>query len=221
MNKIELFKRLQDIEWEDFEVKESYEKLPKNIWETVSAFSNTAGGWIVLGVKQIRKRYEITGVHNPEKTEQDFTTVIRGDKFNIKINCTCKKYRSEEKTILLFYIPLSEKKPVYFNTQANTYIRTGSGDQKATKEEIDAMYRDQAFGTLTNKTVPESDTTWVDYPSFKQYREYIKRNNPEHIYNKLSDDEFLNKLRIIVNNKLTFGGLLFLGINEKNSICYY
>lgn len=45
MNKQELIERLQDIEWEDFEVKEAKSEIPKNAWETVSAFSNTAGGW--------------------------------------------------------------------------------------------------------------------------------------------------------------------------------
>ena len=50
MNKTELLQKLQDIEWDDFEVKEARSELPKNIWETVSAFANSAGGWIVLGV---------------------------------------------------------------------------------------------------------------------------------------------------------------------------
>ena len=45
MNKEELIKRLEDIEWEDFEVKEAHSELPKSSWDTVSAFSNTAGGW--------------------------------------------------------------------------------------------------------------------------------------------------------------------------------
>lgn len=49
MTKEELLLRLQDIEWEDFECKQSLNELPKNIWETVSAFSNTVGGWIILG----------------------------------------------------------------------------------------------------------------------------------------------------------------------------
>ena len=40
MNKRELIKKLNDIEWEDFEVKEAHLEIPKNSWETVSAFSN-------------------------------------------------------------------------------------------------------------------------------------------------------------------------------------
>ena len=77
MNKIELLKRLSDIEWDDFEVKEAHSELPKNIWETVSAFSNAAGGWIVLGVSKKGKKFDILGVKNAEKQEQDFTTVLR------------------------------------------------------------------------------------------------------------------------------------------------
>jgi len=59
MNKQELIERLEDIEWEDFEVKEAKSELPKSSWETVSAFANTAGGWIIFGVKQTNKHFEI------------------------------------------------------------------------------------------------------------------------------------------------------------------
>ena len=40
MNKKELIHKLQDIEWEDFEVKEAKSEVPKDSWESVSAFSN-------------------------------------------------------------------------------------------------------------------------------------------------------------------------------------
>jgi ATP-dependent DNA helicase RecG len=49
----ELINKLNnDIELEDFEVKKSENELPKNIWDTVCAFSNTNGGWIILGVSE-------------------------------------------------------------------------------------------------------------------------------------------------------------------------
>ena len=41
MTKEELVARLRDIEWDDFEVKAAKSELPKNVWETVSAFSTT------------------------------------------------------------------------------------------------------------------------------------------------------------------------------------
>ena len=47
MTQEELIARLQDIEWDDFEVKTAKSELPKNVAESVSAFANPQGGWIV------------------------------------------------------------------------------------------------------------------------------------------------------------------------------
>ena len=93
MNKAQLIKRLSLPEWDDFEVKEAKNDIPKNSWETVSSFANTSGGWLIFGIKQKGKQYLITGLDNPTKTEQDFTTVLRSDKFNQKITPRCKKYK--------------------------------------------------------------------------------------------------------------------------------
>ena len=71
MNKQRLLQRLQDIEWDNFEVKKAENGLPKNCWDTVSAFANTSGGWLVFGVSQQGKKFEITGVSDMEKLEQD------------------------------------------------------------------------------------------------------------------------------------------------------
>ena len=214
MTKDQLIERLGDIEWEDFEVKEAISKIPKNTWETVSAFSNTAGGWLIFGIRQKGKLFEIIGVENPEKTEQDFTTTLRGEKFNDKIRPVCKKYGFDEGTVLAFYISLSNKKPIYFGTPANTFLRTASGDQRATREEVDAMYRDQAFGTRTSVTIPEFDDSTINNHSIERYRDYMSRFNPSHSYNKLTRNELLAKLQIVEDGKMTFAGLLFFGRNE-------
>ena len=213
MTKQDLAKRLLDIEWEDFEVKQATSELPKNIWETVSAFSNTAGGWIMLGITQKGKKFEITGVEHPEKIEQDFINTLRSEKFNVKIRPQCKIYEFEQGIVLGFYIQVSDHKPVYYNSLANTFIRTASGDQKASKEEIDAMYRDQRFGTQSSRKADRIPATEIHKVSLEQYREYLQREDPGHPYNQMTDNEFLNKLRIVKDGKLTYSGLLFLGNN--------
>ena len=214
MDKEALLMRLTEIEWDDFEVKEASVELPKSIWETVSAFSNTAGGWIILGVAQRGKKFELTGVRKPEKMEQDMITTLRSQtKFNKIINPVCKKYDIEGKTILAFYIPLAETKPIYYNNPKNTFIRTASGDQRASEYELNALFRDQSFGIMSDKTVDGTSMDSLSKASYLNFRDYLRRMNPELTYNKLDDASFNEKLQIVRDGKLTYGGLLFLGDN--------
>ncbi len=107
MTKEELLKRLSDIEWDDFEAKEASGGIPKSMWETVSAFSNTAGGWIILGVKEKKgengNSYRVTGVDNIEKMEQDTITTLRSrSKFNAVISSHEYRYTIDDKYVLAF-----------------------------------------------------------------------------------------------------------------------
>ena len=107
MTKEELLSRLNGIEWNDFEIKEAKNEVPKSAWETVSAFSNSYGGWIVFGVKEKRgggkSTYDIQGVDQPEKIEQDFVTVLRSHaKFNQRISVQAAKFEIDGKIVFAF-----------------------------------------------------------------------------------------------------------------------
>lgn len=211
MIKAELIARISDIEWEDFEVKEAKSEIPKSCWETVSAFANTNGGWLILGIRQIGTGFEISGVKNPEKLEQDFLNTIRSQKFNAQIATRQALYKFDDKKVLALYIEPSAFKPIYFNVQANTFIRRGSADQRATKQEIDSLYRDQAFGTKTSEIASGTSRTSLNNTSLSRYRDYLSRFNPDVSYNRYDEQEFLEKLRIIEDNACTYGGLLMFG----------
>jgi ATP-dependent DNA helicase RecG len=214
MTRNALLRRLSDIEWDDFEVKDASRELPKNIWETVSAFSNTAGGWIVLGISQKGKTFEITGVKEPERLEQNFTTVLRNrNKFNALIVPKCRKYEIDGFKVLAFYIPASEHKPVYYNSQSNTFVRAASGDQRASESEINAMFRDQLFGVMSARPVERTTLNDLNRTTLYRYRDYMSRFNPGLSYNEMPDNEFLEKTQITEGNHLTYGGLLFMGKN--------
>lgn len=212
MTKEELIQRLTDIEWDDFEAKEAREKMPDNVWETVSAFSNVSGGWIVFGVKQKGKHFFIEGVENGEKTETDFLNTLRnGQKFNFRLYPKSKKYIIEGKIVLAFFVPSSPFKPIYFGSPMNTFIRSGSADRRANEMEIAAMMRDQAFGSKSEEVIKGTSIADLNPSSFDTYRNYIRGFNPQLSFNLLDDEPFCNRIGITVDGELTYGGLLMLG----------
>ncbi len=73
------------------ECKKAKSEMPRSIWQTYSAFANTIGGMILLGVdenmqeKDIQKRYQIIGVDEPRKIVTDFWNTLNSDKVNENI----------------------------------------------------------------------------------------------------------------------------------------
>ena len=73
------------------ECKKAKSEMPKSIWQTYSAFANTIGGMILLGVdenmqeKDIQKRYQIIGIDEPRKIVTDFWNTLNSDKVNENI----------------------------------------------------------------------------------------------------------------------------------------
>ncbi len=212
MTKEELVARLRDIEWDDFEVKAAKSDLPKNIWETVSAFSNCSGGWIVLGVKQSGRLFEIVGVDDIEKLEQDFFGTLRSKKFNVPLFATLHRYEIDGKNVIAFYIPSSEVKPVYFGSLENTFIRMGSGDQRATQQEIMSMIRDQSFGIQSQKSIPDTNIDMLNRDALADFRGEVRHWSLVSHLDSVSDEEFCKGVGITDHSgQLTYGGLIMLG----------
>ena len=215
MTKEELIQKITEIEWDDLECKRAQDKLPEDVWSTVSAFSNTSGGWIIFGVKQQGKQFEINGVNNGEKTESDFLNTLRnGQKFNMRLTARGLKYIFDGKLVLAFFVPSSIVKPIYVGNSINTYIRTGSGDCRATETEVMAMMRDQAFGSKSEQVVDGTSINDLNKSSLETYRNHIRNENPTFPYKDLPDDRFCDKVGISKDGKLTIGGILMLGQRE-------
>jgi len=55
------------------------------------------------------------------------------------------------------------------------------------------MYRDQAFGTHTSKSVADTSIASINKSSYEQFREYFSHFNPPHSYNRLKKEEIRDK----------------------------
>lgn len=99
-----------------------------------------------------------------------------------------KKYSIDGKTVLAFYISSSPFKPVWFNSITNTFIRSGSGDRRATEMEINAMLRDQAFGIKSDEPATGTSFDDIDPGSFDTFRRHIKLFNESYPYADAEND---------------------------------
>ncbi len=220
MHKEELISRLARYEWNDFECKKSQHGVSEDVYESVSAFANTEGGWLVFGVEDNHGELTIVGVIDIDKVQNDFLTALRsGTKVSPFVGA-----KNEEKiehngdTLLIFYIPESPRseKPVHLNNDIRQcYIRRGSCDEKCNLEEIKRFLRDASSLRLDNELVPDiRPDDFFDVDSLLWYRNIIHQKEPGR-YDIKSDFEFLKDFGFIVEKDEKFSptraGIILFG----------
>lgn len=205
MDKDELIARLKKFEWSDVEFKKAQRGVPQDAYKTVSAFSNTAGGWLVFGIKDNRGNLEIVGVIEVDKVQNDFLSCLRTkDKLNRPIDVKEDFLEYEDKTLLVFYIPEARRadKPVYLTDDIRkSYIRRGGGDEKCTMEEIERFIRDASAQRYDGDLIEDLDAEdFFDKDSVAWYRRVFNEINPGR-HETLSDVEFLNEWGFIAETQ--------------------
>ena len=146
MTRDEFLERLSGIEWNDLEVKEAARDVPNSAYETVSAFANTAGGYLVFGVREADGKFNVVGVLEVDKVQSAFLNTIRsGQKLSKIVDVSEKLIDCDGASALVFYVPEVHRrdKPVFLNGDLRkSFVRRGSSDQHCTPDQIKAFLRD-------------------------------------------------------------------------------
>ncbi len=219
MTKDELIARLAKFEWSDVEFKKAQREVPTEAYKSVSAFSNTAGGFLVFGVEDKHGVFEVVGVIEVDKVQNDFLSCLRaGDKLNRVISVQEDTIEHEMKTLLVFYVPEARRKekPIYLKGNIrNSFIRRGGCDEHCTTSEIERMLRDAADTTYDGEVLEDLDAEdFFDPTSVAWYRRLFqeKQGNRQA---ELSDVEFLNEWGFVVETnealRPTRAGVLLFG----------
>ena len=219
-----LYERLGEQENLELEFKASQNALPKNIWETVSAFANTKGGWIILGIEESDNVPQVTGVSDASTLLDTFYSSLRNSqKISFSV-CGANDAKVEDfdgKQIIILRIPAAPRKnrPVYIgnNVYAGTYLRRNSGDYKCNKQEVDQMMREASVDSATSTILPTYDLNDLEPESLNRYRRRYQTSQPASTFNSYGDKEFLRAIggfrrdRNSGQEGLTVAGLLMFG----------
>jgi ATP-dependent DNA helicase RecG len=201
MNKDELFNLLISYEWKDVEFKEARIKVPKTAYETVSAFANTEGGHLVFGIRKQGSDFEIVGVLDVDKVQNDFISSLKPPKVSKTIDVREHLHQEGGTDLLIFYIPESPRadKPIFLNGDIRrSFIRRGGCDICCTPEELKRFINDGAAERFDGQAVDFDLSTCFDTGSLKWYRRMYEGRPGNKSYAELDDSDFLFELGLLI-----------------------
>lgn len=184
------------------EAKKALGGLPHSIWETYSAFANTLGGLILLGVEEhADKSLHAIDLPDPEKLVKEFWDAVNNPNkasVNILSNRHVRIENAEGKRIVVIDVPPAQRyyKPVYVdgNPVSGTYRRNGEGDYRCSDEELHAMYRDASMKTQDMLVLDNMDASVFCPESIHAYRQRMLLSRPNHVWESLDNEDFLMKM---------------------------
>lgn len=148
------------------EYKSASSKVPSDMWDTYSAFANTSGGTIILGVSENQSdgSLEVTGIRSPEAyMKRIWDTLNNPAKVNVNLlrNDDIRVEEVDGKNVIVITVPPArrEDKPVYLNGNMDLYTfkRNHEGDYTCRKDEVRSMLRDAYNDDQDNLPLLEID----------------------------------------------------------------
>ena len=193
---------LKNRENNQLEAKAAQGGLPDSLWQTYSAFANTMGGVILLGVEEKPDHtLHALGVPDTDRLLRDFWNVINNQNkvsVNILSDEHVRKETIDGKEIVVIRVPQASRYdlPVYLNGSLLTasYRRNGEGDYRCSKAEVQAMLRDAATQTQDMKLLEDIPLSVLNGDSLRRYRIRMQNQRPGHVWEALADADFLHRI---------------------------
>ena len=224
----------------EIECKKAKAAAPKDMWETYSAFANTYGGTIFLGITEHDDgRFEVTGVNDPDNIKKDIFNHLSNPQ-SVSVNLFegdpdkyVQELNAEGKTVIRVTVPRANRKqkPVFIknNPKTGTYLRSHEGDNHASESALQHMFAEKGTEPRDSLVLANFGMEDLELSTLKKYRQHFQARSPEHLFNDLDDRNFLIRIgawkrdRNTNEEGLTLAGLLMFGqdIAIKDFISHY
>ena len=232
--KEQLQARLQLKEGAEVEYKSAKGGFPQSFWSSFSAFANTDGGILVLGVKEKNGDFVPDGL--TEEQVANYRKKFWDDAHNkacVSIPLLVESDVEEIKTdggsfLLVFHVPRApyNLRPVYLtlNPFGNTYRRRHEGDYVCMDDDVRQMISDanSLRSSVDSRILRGYTIEDIDMPSLHHYRRLYNFHHENHPWNEDDDMVFMEHIgayrkdRATSTEGFTVAGMLMFG--KTNSI---
>lgn len=216
------------------ELKTARGGFPESFWSTFSAFANTDGGIILLGVKEDKNKHPVVDglteleaidlkkkfwdmAHNLQKLSDPlledrdaYVLDLEGDGWVLVCDVPRAAY---------------DRKPVFLNGRpyGNTYKRRHEGDYHCTDEEVRQMFADANLkhGSVDARILKGFTMGDIDLETLHKYRKAYDNRHESHPWTDLTDMEFLKKVeawrkdRTTGEEGFTVAGIMMFGKTQS------
>ncbi len=222
---LNLFDELTLYEGVDLEYKAAKGGLPRGLWETYSAFANTNGGTLWLGVTQRDGELDVHGVPDAEHLLGDFwNTVNNRGKVSANLlreaDVQVLTLHGPERRLIRINVPRADRhqRPVFLGSDPfrGAYRRNYEGDYLCTEAEVRRMFADQAEEPADSRILEGFSLDDIHPESLRQFR-HLFAARIQHVWQGENDQGLLEKLggwrrdRVSGKSGLTLAGLLMFG----------
>lgn len=199
------------------EAKRAERDVPKSLRETLSAFSNTPGGGVIILGLDEATNFSISGVGDARKLTQDLGALCA--QMEPPVRALIESHRLENRSVVTAEIPELDltRKPCFYPGAGMTngaFIRVADGDRKLTAYEVQMMIASRGQPREDEAPVPEA--TVADFePSLVNVLLGRLRAAESGAFRALQESEALQILKALVRYEKrwvpSIAGLLALG----------
>lgn len=220
-------------EYEIVEFKEAKGQYSEDkIGQYFSAISNEANlknqqyGWFVLGVSEDKKKHPVGTSFKKgdpsllEKYKYEISKDITDGMTFLDVIELYPVYEGSPKRVLMFKIPAAVAgMPTEWKTRY--YARNGESLVPLQQYKIDAIRnqqrRDWSRQILPGATIEHLDKDAIEFARMK-YKEKMNKPHISEEVDGLSNEEFLTKLKLMADGKVTNAAMLLLGNAEHDNL---
>ena len=207
--------RIQHNDDENIEAKKCETKLSNDVWESVSAFGNTSGGLILLGLDQ-ENGFTIPPKFDIDKSIEQFVSGMqpRDGKLTNPPQYNLSRVDFEGRQVLTIRVAEVDlaQKPCFITSRGvenGSYKRVADKDMKLSATEIFALQNALVPSPADKEIVPEASVDDLNKETIGKIIENEKINHPKALRGAKTLQVQMARLNITdQNGKIRLGGLL-------------